>query len=223
MLYIVGMGLELGDMTLKGLKAASDAEEVFVEDYTSFPYDVGMEVTKLKREDVEGDFLVKKAKKSTITLLVPGDPLFATTHASLVQDCRKAGVGVEVIHAPSVVNALARTGLSSYKFGRIVTLSKAFDSDKKRIGANVEAGLHTLCLLDPAVDGLGGLAVLESMGFSGNFILCERLGTRGEKISYGAVESLVKSKPGPRPHCIIIPGELHFFEKEFLQQFSTTA
>lgn len=223
MLYIVGMGLEYGDMTLKGLKAVSDASEIFVEDYTSFPYEVDFELTKLSRKQVESDFLVKKARGATITLLVPGDPLFATTHISLVQECFKHEVPVEVVHAPSVINAIARTGLSTYKFGRIVTLSKKFDSDKERIERNLEAGLHTLCLLDPAIDGLGGLSVLESMGFSGRMLVCEKLGMAGEKIHHGTMDELKKLKLGPKPHCIIIPSKLQFFEEEFLQQSSTTA
>ena len=223
MIYIVGMGLEYGDMTLKGLKAVSDSSETFVEDYTSFPYEVDFKLTKLSRKQVESDFLVRKAKDATVTLLVPGDPLFATTHISLVRECFKQGVPVEVIHAPSAINADARTGLSKYKFGRTVTLSKKFDSDKERIEDNLKTGLHTLCLLDPAIDGLEGLAVLGSMGFSGQVLLCERLGTGREKICYGDLAELRKTKTGPKPHCIIIPSNLQFFEEEFLQQFSITA
>jgi len=217
------MGMEEGDLTLKGLKAASDSDEVYVEAYTSFPYELSFPVTELPRKAVEGDFLVKKARERVVTLLVPGDPLFATTHISLFQECLKAGVPVEVVHAPSVVNALPRTGLSIYKFGRTVTLSKPVKSDAERVRKNLDAGLHTLCLLDPAVDARKGLKLLRDMNFSGKMLVCERLGTRNEKISYGGLEELLELRLGNKPHCIVVPAALQFFEEEFLQQFSLKA
>lgn len=223
MLYIVGMGLEEGDITMKGLKAVTDSKEVYLEDYTSVPYEVSFNTTKLPRKAVESDFLIKKAEKGTITLLVPGDPLFATTHISLVQECRKAEIPVEVIHAPSVVNTLSRTGLSPYKFGRIVTLAKPVASDAERIQGNIDSGLHTLCLVDPAIDAHQGLKVLQDMNFSGKMVVCERLGTSTEVIRYGELEKLFDIKLGKRPHCIIIPTSMQFFEEEFIQQFSTKA
>jgi diphthine synthase len=222
-LYIVGMGLEEGDMTLKGLKAVTDSDEVYVEAYTSFPYELSFPVTELPRKAVESSFLVDKAKKQVVALLVPGDPLFATTHISLVAECRNAGVPIVVIHAPSVVNALSRTGLSSYKFGRVVTLSGVVISDKERIAANLEAGLHTLCLLDPEIDAREALRVLKEMGFSGKMVVCERLGTRTEVIHYGDMGGLDKLSLGKKPHCIVVPADMQFFEAESLQQFSIKA
>ena len=222
-LYLIGLGLEEGDITLKGLKAANDSDEVYVESYTSFPYETAFKAVFLPREKVESDFLVKRAKNRVVSLLVPGDPLFATTHVSLVQECRKADVPVEVVHAPSVVNALSRTGLSIYKFGRTVTLSGPVESDAQRIRSNLKLGMHTLCLLDPAIDAVKGLAVLKEMGFSGKFLVCERLGTSTEKIGYGDSSRLAGIRLGKKPHCIVVPAELQFFEKEFLQQFSIKA
>ena len=220
MLYIIGMGLEEGDLTLKGLKAVTDSDEVYVEAYTSFPYQPSFPVTELPRKAVEGDFLIEAAKKTVVALLVPGDPLFATTHISLVVECNKAGIPVEVVHAPSVVNALSRTGLSIYKFGRIVTLSKPVKSDGERIKANISAGLHTLCLIDPAIDAGKGLKTLRDMNFSGKMLVCERLGTNTEKVNYGGLEELMTCEFGTKPHCIVIPADLQFFEEEFVQQFS---
>jgi diphthine synthase len=222
-LYIIGLGLEEGDISLKGLKAANDSDEVYVESYTSFPYETNFNAVLLPRKKVEGDFLIKRAKERVIALLVPGDPLFATTHISLVSECGKAGIPVEVVHAPSVVNALSRTGLSPYKFGRTVTLSEPVKSDAARIRANLESGLHTLCLLDPKIDAAEGLRLLKEMGFSGRFVVCERLGTGTEKISYGDSSRLAGIRLGKKPHCIVVPAELQFFEEEFLQQFSMSA
>jgi diphthine synthase len=218
-LSIIGLGLERGDLTLKGLEAIKKAHEVFVEDYTSFPYETEFGAKPLPREGVESDFLVNRAMTANIVLLVGGDPLFATTHITLVNECKKKGIRCEIIHAPSVMNAVARTGLSPYKFGRVVTISRVLESDKEKIQANINAKLHTLCLVDPLLPAKDAVAVLRKMGFGMKLVLCEKLGTREEKIRY----AVAFEKIGPPPYCILIPGELHFFEEEFLQQFSSTA
>ncbi len=215
MLALVGLGLEEGDLTLKGRELIEGADEVYVEGYTSFPYRV--EARRLSREQVESSFLVERAKAARVVLLVAGDPLFATTHLSLVAEARRAGVPVEIAHAPSVINALARTGLSTYKFGRTVTLSKNFPSDRERISLNLKCNLHTLCLIDPGKPILDALSLLKEMGFSGNWLVAERLGTSSERIHYGPSEKLLQLEYGPPPHAVIIPAELSFFEEEFIK------
>ena len=50
----------------------------------------------------------------------------------------------------------------------------------------------------------------------GKLIVCSRLGTFESKIFYDTLENL-KSKKLKAPFCIIIPSELHFVEKEFLE------
>ncbi|MFB6295000.1 MAG: diphthine synthase, partial [Candidatus Nanohaloarchaea archaeon] len=65
---------------------------------------------------------------------------------------RRRGFDVEVVHAPSILTAVAQTGLSLYKFGRTTTLTiqngavpgSVFDAVRE----NQAAGLHTLVLLD---------------------------------------------------------------------------
>ncbi|MBR9689994.1 MAG: diphthine synthase [Candidatus Altiarchaeota archaeon] len=220
MLYLIGMGLEKGDMTLKGASALKNADTKYIENYTSFSYELDTSVETLPREKVESDFLIEQAVSKKVALLVPGDPLFATTHISLILGCKKKGVAFEVIHAPSIINALSRTGLSSYKFGRIVTLSKNFESDKERIEQNQKTGLHTVCLLDPEISVLDGLLVLEEMGIHTKLIVCERLGMAGEKIYFDTAKVLKTKKFGEKPLSIIVPSELHFFELEMLQQLS---
>jgi len=219
-LYLIGMGMEEGDLTLKGKKALEGCREVFLEGYTSVPYGLGIPVRELGRKEVESDFLLEKARGENVALMVPGDPLFATTHLALVSGCRREGVPVEIIHAPSVLDAVARTGLSPYKLGRVVTLSRPYDSDREKIAANRQAGLHTLCLLDPAIGAPEGLAVIREFGFTGQVVVCERLGTASERIRYGPAEELRRAGYGPKPHCILLPGEMQFFEKEFLEGFS---
>lgn len=53
-------------------------------------------------------------------------------------------------------------------------------------------------------------------------IICSRLGFKDEKISYGTIKELIeedKIKKYQEPICIIIPGDLHEIEQEFLNQF----
>ncbi len=214
MLYLIGMGLEEGDMTQKGVNALKKCKHVFTDTYTSVPYRIfGKEAG---RELVEGDYLIELAEKEDVALVVSGDPLFATTHLALFSDAVEAGISVRVIHAPSILNAISRTGLSSYKFGRIITVGETLmKSDEDRVNSNLRSNLHTLCLFDPSVDPEVCIrAVLEK--FSQKLIVCSRLGTAGERIWYGVPDDRVE-----KPACAIIPAELAFYEKEFLSRFST--
>lgn len=215
MLYLIGVGLEEGDMTLKGRDAMKKCSKLFIEDYTSFPYEIeGAE--HLKRSEVESDFLIKLAETEDIALLIGGDPLFATTHISLMLGCKEKGVEFKAIHAPSVINTLSRTGLSPYKFGRIVTISQNLNSDREKLEKNLEAGLHTLCLINPGTPVLNALEVLIDMGISSKAVYCERLGTKDEVIIYDDLKNLLQIKPGKKPHSIIIPSILQFFEEDYL-------
>ncbi len=216
MLVLVGIGLEEGDLTEKAKEAIEQADFVFTEAYTSKPWRVFGEL--LEREKVESDFLLELARNKKVVLCVPGDPLFATTHISLVLEAKKQGIEVRVIHAPSVINAVARTGLSPYKFGRIITISGDFESDKERVFRNLDADLHTLCLIDPKMHVKEALEILRKWGVR-KAVVCSCLGTKKELIRYGEIEKLLNTELGSMPWCIIVPAKLHFFEEEFLQLF----
>ena len=214
MLYLIGMGLEEGDMTIKGKEAIESCDEVFTDVYTSFPYRIFGRPAE--REFVEGDTLVELASRKKVALVVPGDPLFATTHISLIMEARKRGIPFKIIHAPSIINAVSRTGLSPYKFGRIVTVSSPLmKSDEEKIKKNLAAGLHTLCLFDPVKEPSECLHKLSR--FNKKVVFCSRLGTAHEAILYGKPDELGNLD---RPACAIIPGKLHFFEEDFLELFS---
>ena len=49
-------------------------------------------------------------------------------------------------------------------------------------------------------------------------VLCSKLGSKHEKIVYGKITDLLRIDLPP-PAVIIIPGRLHFLEKEFLEMF----
>ena len=141
-----------------------DCSEVYAESYTNrmaegtltrLENKVRRRITLLSRADVEAEKkLVEAAKNRKIALLVPGDPLIATTHISLVIACRKAGVKVVVVHSSSILSAaIGETGLQSYKFGKMVTLPYWREnyrpvSTYEVVCENLSRDLHTLVLLD---------------------------------------------------------------------------
>jgi diphthine synthase len=161
-----------------------------------------------------------------VVLLVPGDPLVATTHVHLIMEAKEMGIGFEVVHSSSVYTAVARTGLQIYKFGRtatIITPRKGYGSEGfyKAIEENQKQGLHTLLLLDVGMGTKRALEILKGIdkkrksGLLDRVVLCSRLGSESESIVYGEPDELMR-KDLPCPAVVIVPGSLHFMEKEFL-------
>ena len=132
MLYIIGIGLNEKGISLEGKEYLKKCKKIYLENYTvDFPYDInllnkiiGKKIILLDRKDVESNLIVKEAKTNNICLLVYGSPLFATTHTSLIQDCRKAKVKVKVIYAACIFDVISETGLQLYKFGKVSSMPK---------------------------------------------------------------------------------------------------
>jgi len=101
MLYLIGLGLENGEVTQKGVKALEEAEKAFVEFYTNtetvdiekLEEETGIEIEKLSREEVEQeDKILESGKKKDTAFLVSGDPLTATTHYDIKHRAEKEGI-----------------------------------------------------------------------------------------------------------------------------------
>jgi len=78
-----------------------------------------------------------------------------------------------------------------------------------------------LLLIDIGLGFQEALNQLEAVSLNQNvalkkIIVCQSLGTKNRKIFYGEIEEL-KDKKIKKPFCIIIPGKLHFVEKDFLE------
>lgn len=240
MLYLIGLGLwDENDLSIRAIDALKKCEEVFMETYTNkwlgkieaLEDVIGKKVTILKRIQVESEMLTDIAKEDDIALLVPGDPLVATTHVQLMIDAKNKGVEVKVIHSSSIYTAVAETGLQLYKFGRATTLAfieKSFkpSSPYEIIMENRKAGLHTLVLLDVKEDSIymtvsDGVEVLAELGLDKEtkIIGCCQLGGN-QRIRYGQMEDLAgDSSLAETPAVIIIPGRLHFKEEEALRMY----
>jgi len=248
MLYLIGLGLNDDlDLSLKAVEAIKKSDEIYAETYTSNWHGsftalekvAGKKVKILPRENVESNFLIERAKKQTTALLVPGDPLAATTHIQLMIDAKKAGVGTKVIHSSSIYSAIAESGLQIYKFGRATTLvnpEKGFDplSPYEVMAENKKAGLHSLVLL--CVKGRGehmkikdGLEIMLEMekkkqenliGKETKVCACCQLGSDEQEILYGTVATLIKRDPKGVPAVILVSGNLNFKEEEALEMYS---
>jgi len=226
MLYIIGLGLNEKSISLEGLEIVKRCKKVYLENYTvDFPYTIGSlkevidkKVLPVDRDFVESFGILDEAKKLDVALLVYGSPLIATTHTSLIQEARESEIKVKVIHSSSIIDALTETGLQIYKFGKITSIPKHdATSFLEVINDNKKTNTHTLVLIDI---GLELEDVLEKLkNIKGKIILCQSLGTKRQRILYKKIEDL-KNIDVVRPFCIIIPGKLHFMEKEFLERFS---
>jgi diphthine synthase len=174
-LWFIGLGLgDAGDITVKGKDALKQSKFVYLEAYTSIlpgldraalaeaygplPLLEG-EFIEADRELVESgcEEMLERAKEHTVSFLVVGDALCATTHTDLWLRAKKLGIEVQVVHNASCMNAIAACGLQLYRFGETVSIpfwsESAEDTWKPdsfydKIVANRKGNLHTLCLLD---------------------------------------------------------------------------
>lgn len=165
MLTFVGLGLwDEKDVSLRGLEAIREADEVYAEWYTAHlggadPAHLtsfyGRDVTFLDRDPIEkGERILAAARDRNVVLLAVGDSMTATTHVDLRVRAAKEGIATRVIHGASIATAVAGLlGLTSYKFGRATTIvfpegSYFPTSPYDVVHDNHQRGLHTLCLLD---------------------------------------------------------------------------
>ena len=251
-LTFIGLGLHDEEgMTLRGLAAARKADAVFLELYTSLM--PGLSLSRLEElvgkplrlvdrkvlEDLDAEPLMEEALSGRdVALLVPGDPMVATTHVAVRLRAEELGIRTRVIHAPSIISAVVGlTGLQAYKFGRTTTITYReagllSEAPYRAIAENSARGLHTLCLLDVRVEegrfmtireGLELLLELEEekgeglLGPDGLAVGIARAGSEEPVVRAGTIEQLLEQDFGPPPHALVIPGELHFLEAEALR------
>ncbi len=192
------------------------------------------------QEVEDGQVLLAAAAKGAIAFLVPGDPMTATTHVDLRLRAAAAKIRTRIVHGVSILTAAAGAiGLQAYKFGRTTTVpfpaaGFAPTSPLEAILANRTAGLHTLVLLDLREDGtflaprdaIASLrrmaSSLETTEFGPHTLTCvlSRVGSPEVRAFAGPISELADRDLGPPPHCLVIPGTLHFLEKEALVAFA---
>ncbi|HIJ98883.1 TPA: diphthine synthase [archaeon] len=245
MIKLIGLGLwNEKSMSLEALEEAKDCDVLYVEFYTSrltglkniseLENQIGKEIKVLNREQFEGktkNFL-QEAREKNIGILVAGDALTATTHIDLLIEAKKGGIEFRVVHGSSIYTAAAGlSGLQIYKFGRATSIPffKA-ESPYDILAENKKAGLHTLIFLDiqnenlmSANEAMKKLIEIEKKKkkkvFTENteIVIVARAGSENPLVKFGKVKELLKEDFGGPMHVLIVPGKLHFKEREALE------
>lgn len=249
-LVFVGLGLYGDrDISLHGVEEAKTADTLFAELYTSLMPELNLSkleklvakrITVVSRHDLEeerGKKILEAAKKGKTVLLVPGDPLIATTHVDLRIRAERQGIKSRVVHGASIVSAvMGLSGLQNYKYGRSVTIpfpnqDSVADTPYNVIRTNKKVGLHTLCFLDintekkrymTVKEGLEALLAVEKQKRR-RVVTSEtiavgiaRAGATDPVVKAERVNRLLKFDFGASPHSLVFPGSLHFMEAEAL-------
>lgn len=237
------------DITVKGLEAIKTCTQIYLENYTSLLQCTKESLEKfynkpiiLADRDISeqgAEKIVEQAKTENVAFLVIGDPFSATTHVELFKLAKEQGIEVNIINNASILTAISITGLQLYKFGKTTSIPFLEDHPNletpyKVFKENKEKGLHTLFLLDLKPEEKkfmtvnDALTILEKIEekrkenlITKNLLVvgCARLGTGDCCIKAGKLETIKKLEFGSPPHCLIIPGKLHFHEEEVLDLY----
>jgi len=235
------------DITVKGLEIVKKCDHVYLEHYTSILQCSKMDLEKFygkklvlaDREMTEQgtEKIVNEAKNKRVAFLVVGDPFSATTHVELFRLAKEKNVPVEVINNASVLTAVGITGLQLYKFGKVTSIPfyeefLNLETPYNVLKDNQKMGLHTLMLLDlkPDLERFmtinDALEILEKIEekkkekvVNGNMLVigCARLGSDDFIVKSGTLEELKGFDFGKPPHCLIVPGKMHFIEEEMVE------
>ena len=248
-IVFVGLGLddEMG-ISLRGLEEVKTANNVFLELYTSLMPNFSIErfesisqkrltvVSRRELEEQNGETILEAARNGKVVLLVPGDPLVATTHVALRIEAEKRGLRTRLVHGASILSAaIGLSGLHNYKFGKSVTIpfsdGTLYETPYNVVGQNKKLGLHTLCLLDIRAEEKRYLRIKEALELLLKIedkrkekIVTEetfavgiaRAGSDTPTVKAGFVKELLAYDFGDPPHCIVFAGKLHFMEAEAL-------
>jgi len=251
-LSFVGLGLGSKGITLEGVEEMVEADTIYLEYYTTphepqllkhVQKATGKKFEIVDREFVEdGSTILADAREKKVVLAVLGDPMIATTHTELRVRAIKQGTETRVIHSATIASAAASaSGLHSYKFSRTVTVTREAVGKLTQayhiLHENLLEGAHTLLLLEYDVQSGQGVSPADAMAglllAEGNFkrgvvnektfaILISRLGREDVGMWAGTFAELALREVGGPPHCLIVPGKLHFTEVEAIASIFET-
>ncbi len=250
-LYLIGLGLSKRFLTKSTLDYLKRSDVIYFDTYTSFSCDISVEyieeltgkrVVQATRAMLESGFkeiMAQLESGKSVAVASVGDPMIATTHVSLAVEARNRGHNVVIVPGVSVhCYVISKSMLSSYKFGRSVTVVYPYNevvdyAPYYVIKANRELGLHTIVYLDVKdgkfMDAREALSLLMSMeekkkenviSTDDIVVVGQRLGCDDEKVIAGSVKGIIEGglSLAPPPHIIIIPARnLHYMEVEALK------
>lgn len=240
MLTFVGLGLwDVKDISIKGLEAVKEADEVYVEFYTSklvsrveeMEEFFGKSVVELNRSDLEENSfkLVERAKEKNVVLLVPGDPMVATTHSAIRLEAERSGVKTRIIHGASIISAVCGlTGLHNYRFGKSATVSwHRSRTPIEIVKANRSIDAHTLLFLDLHPEPMTIKQAVEHIIAEDEqmkdlyAVGIARAGSEETVVKCDKLENLRNVDFGKPLHVMVVLARtLHFMEFECLREFA---
>jgi len=228
-LYLIGLGMNQNSITAEALEAIKQSDKIYLENYTvNFPYkieDLKLDITPIERQQLESEQIIKEAKNKTISLLIYGDALSATTHLQLILEAKKQNIPYKIFHNASILTTIAETGLQLYKFGKTTSMPNWKEHTNKPtsfanyIKQNQSIDAHTLILTDIGLEISDAInQLLESTkNLPEKIITLSNAGTKNQKIFYDTPQNLAQ-KNIPMPFCLIIPTKLHFLEEEAIEK-----
>jgi diphthine synthase len=239
MLWFVGLGVcPPESIPAAAARILESADITYLETFTSpvAPAAGVADARPAPRWMVEdGREILDNAERSTVALASYGDPMVATTHAELRARAISRGIRTGVVHASSVASVVfGECGLHHYKAGRTATIMddpKATLTPYQTTYRNAVSGNHTLLLLeydagrgfflDPGA-ALGMMQEAEAGQRRGVFagdayvVVASRVGMPDQAIRAGQLDSMKLLDYGKPPHSIVVPGPLHFTERDAL-------
>lgn len=249
MLTFIGLGLcDEYDVSVRGLEAIRAADAVFLEVYTSVLTGTtiprleeyyGKKITPLYREDVElhPEPVLDAAAKGDAVFLTAGDSMVATTHADIRIRAAERGIQTRIIHGASITTAVCGLcGLQNYRFGKSVSVPFPYGkwfpmTPIEVISANLAQNLHTLVFLDIQKDKERYMHVSEAVDLLEEqasragmriplYVGIARAGSATPVVHAGDAEEMRRFAFGDPLHIMVVPGELHDIEREYLVRFA---
>ncbi|MCL5100330.1 MAG: diphthine synthase [Candidatus Marsarchaeota archaeon] len=252
MLFLVGLGLENKDISARALEVLQTCDSILIDTYTApiFPEYISYIEEKTKRKLITADRhmleenvkeTIKDAKTKDIAILIPGDPLVATTHHIILDSAKSLKIAYHVYHSSSIFSAaIGESRLDIYKFGRITTIP--FWSEKYKpvsfidvIKINLDNDEHTLLLVDVNPKTNSTMDLKTALGLllkaenerkhkiiteSTEIFVLGDIGMKTQLILFSDIESLLKNDYfNGKKISIIIPGKLTFAEDEATRLF----
>ncbi len=254
MLFLIGLGIGYKEISVRGLEALKSSDSAMMESYTvPVPSDYvkylegefQKPILMIKRSDMEENMrsTLANAKNGTLAVLVPGDPLIATTHHKFIDKAHEMGIETAIFHASSVLSsAISESGLDAYKFGPTATVPFWSNNYKPTsfinlISKNLDNKEHTLLLLDldhrdshpmklseafQLIDSAEKATSIKITGKSKKWLAMGNIGREGQLIMYSDIDTLKKNadKFDGKVSCIIVPSEVSFAEEESVSSHS---
>ncbi len=247
MLYLVGTGLSQKHLTKEAVSALKSCEKIYFDNFTSqlpegyissLSSECNKEIISLGRKEIEEGFVKNHVVNcnGNVALVVPGNPLNATTHVQLAIDCKTLNIPVKIVPGISVFEYVAFTGLDRYKFGRTSTIvfhEEDYEPESfyDIILKNKSLGLHTLCLLDIRKEESRLMSIRQAISLlelieerreknvvaDSIIVGLSALGTEKEQVFAGTMEKVKNFSFSSFPQSLIICGNLNEKEIEGLR------